>query len=112
MDAGVPGRSVEDNARFDRGVSQFRLLWASPSVETGQHQLNVTRNGAASSLPIRHFSLEQFFYRLEEIVHEIREGVGGFSFRGFCARLILHRCRKLRRRVSTSAKFAACILHR
>ena len=53
VDARMPSGGVGDNARFDRGGSQLRLLWASPSVWMGQHQLNGFGDGIPSKFSVR-----------------------------------------------------------
>ena len=53
VDLRMPGRGVGGNPRFDRGGSQLRLLWTSPSVWMGQHQLNVVCNGVPFTSSIR-----------------------------------------------------------
>ena len=58
VDTEVPGRSVWDNAGFDRGGSQSRLLWASPSVRMSQHQFDIIRDGVPSNVPVRDRAFE------------------------------------------------------
>ena len=92
VDGSVAGRGIGDNTRFYCGVSQVGLLWASPSVGMGQHQLDGFRDRVPSEFPIWLRGLEQRFGRIKEIVHEICEHVDyGFPPWELCAHLIHHR---------------------
>ena len=58
VDRGMASRGIRDNARFDCGVSQVGLLWASPPVGMGQHQLDGSRDRVPSEFTIWFRGLE------------------------------------------------------
>lgn len=96
MDSCVPFWGIGDDLCFDGGSPELVLLWATPPVGVGQHELNAPRHRIPAVLPDLVGGNKHRFRRVEEITHEIGEYVdNGFSPRKFFAHLILQDSRRL-----------------
>ena len=58
VDGSPASEGIRDNARFDCGISQMGLLWASPPVGVCQHQLDGSRDRVPSEFSVWFRGLE------------------------------------------------------